>query len=71
MHQVTHYMKNKYKFLSHLSIGSVFFFVEVDIKSLVSPYTYKRFYKILADRAKVRHVIRKEEEHYDNYVESM
>ena len=47
MHQITPYIKNKYKFLSHLRIGSLFFLVEIDMKPVVSNHTLKHFYQIL------------------------
>lgn len=71
MHQITPYIKNKYKFLSHLRIGSLFFLVEIDMKPLVSNHTLKHFYQILKDRSKIRNSIRREEEHYNNYIQNM
>ena len=47
MHQITPYLKNKYPFLNHLKIGSLFFFVEIDMKQIVSNHTLKNFHNIL------------------------
>jgi hypothetical protein len=71
MHQVTPYMINKHKFLNHLKLGSVFFFIEIDLKPVVSNHTLKQYYHILKDRAKVRSTIRREEDHYNNIVQNM
>lgn len=71
MHQITPYLKNKYPFLNHLKIGSLFFFVEIDMKQIVSNHTLKNFHNILKDRAKIRNNIKREEDYYDNYVENM
>jgi hypothetical protein len=71
MHQLTPYLKNRYPFLNHLKVGSLFFFVEIDMKHLVSNHTLKNFHNVLKDRAKVRHNIKREEDYYDNYVENL
>jgi hypothetical protein len=71
MHQVTPTMINRYKFLNHLKLGSMFFFVEVDLKPLVSNHTLKQYYHLLKDRAKVRSTIRREEEHYNYIIQNM
>ncbi len=71
MHQVSPYLKNKYPFLNHLKIGSLVFFVEIEMKQIVSNLTMKHFHNILKDRAKIRSSIKKEEEHYDNYVQNL
>ena len=64
-------LKNEFKFLNHLKIGSLFFFVEFDIKDIVSNQTLKVFHNQLKERAKIRNIQRKEEEHYDNYVKNL
>lgn len=71
MHQVTPQIKNQYKFLSHLKIGSLFFFIEIDLKQNVSNHTLKTFHNLLKDRAKIRNSIKREEDHYDNYVKDL
>ncbi len=71
MHQITPFIKNKYPFLNHLKIGSMFFLVEIDMKQLVSNHTLKQFHNVLKERAKVRNSIKREEEHYDNYVQNL
>ena len=68
LHQVTEFLKNKYQFLSHLRLGSIFYFVELDMKNLVSNYTLKNFQNILKERSKIRSSIKREEENYENYV---
>jgi len=71
MYQTTPYLKNKYPFLNHLRIGSIFFFVEIDMKKLVSNHTLKQFHNVLKDRAKIRNNIKREEEFYDNYLQTL
>jgi hypothetical protein len=71
MYQVTPSIKNRYPFLNHLKIGSLFFFVEIDMKPNVSNHTMKRFHHLLKERAKIRYNIIREEEHYDNYVQNL
>jgi hypothetical protein len=71
MHQITPSLKNKYPFLNHLKIGSLFYFVEIDLKQSVSNHTIKNFHHILKERAKIRNNIKREEEHYDNWVQNM
>jgi len=63
--------RSNYKYLNHLRNGSIFFFVEVDMKELVSNHTLKQFYQILKSRAKHRSNIKQEEEHYHNFVGKM
>ena len=70
MHQMNNQIRNKYKYLNHLKNGSIFFFVEIEMRNNVSPYTLKQF-PILIERAKIRNTIKREEEHYDSYVQNM
>jgi hypothetical protein len=71
MHEVTPFMKNQYSFLSHMKIGSLFYFVEIDIKQMVSNHTLKQYHHLLKERSKTRQSIKREEEHYDNYIQNM
>jgi hypothetical protein len=71
MYQITPYLKNKYRFLNHLRIGSLFFLVEIDMKQIVSNHTLKQYYHILKERNKIRSNIKREEEHYNNYVQNL
>ena len=71
MNQLTPQLKHQNKFLSHLKIGSLFFFVEIDLKGIVSHKTLKTFQNLLASRSKVRNSIKREEDHYDNYVKNL
>jgi hypothetical protein len=71
MYQLTPQLKNQYKYLNHLKIGSLLFFVEIDLKNIVSHNTLKTFQNLLASRSKVRLSIKREEAHYDKYVENM
>ena len=63
--------RSNYRFLNHLRNGSYFFFVEIDMKELVSNHTLKQFYHKLKPRAKHRSHIKQEEDHYHNYTQNM
>ena len=43
MNQVTPKLKSEYKYLNHLRIGSIIFFVEIDINDLISSSTKKLY----------------------------
>jgi hypothetical protein len=68
---VTPHLKNQHKFLNHLKLGSIFFFVEIDIKQHVSNITLKVYHNVLRERAKIRNTIKREEDQYDNYIKHM
>lgn len=68
MHQITHYFKKSYSFLSHLRIGSLIFFVEIELGNLVSPKTKKKFANELRERAKYRRLLSKEEQNYEKFI---
>ena len=70
-HQVNEFIKNKYPFLSHMKFGSIFYFVEIDMRNLVSNYTLNYFNNFLNDRWKIRQSVKREEENYENYVKTM
>lgn len=70
-HQVTSGLKNKYQFLSYLRFESLIYFVEIDMRHLVSNYTLKKFQNVLKERSKIRNSIKREEENYENYVQKM
>lgn len=70
MHQVTYNFKKHYPYLSHLRIGSIIFFVEIDIKHLVSLNTYKAFGNELRKRAKIRMMLSKEEKSYERFIKT-
>ena len=48
--------KKRYKFLQYLPLQSMFSFVEVDLKELVSPETLKLHWAELQDREKFREI---------------
>ena len=68
MKQITPYLKSLYPYLSHLNLGSIFFFVEIDINKLISPFTRKKFSHALNERAKRRRLLSNEEKNYENYI---
>jgi hypothetical protein len=52
-------------------MGSNFYFVEIDMRNLVSNQTLKSFQHVLKDRSKIRYSIKREEDNYENYVQTM
>jgi len=54
-----------------MRLGSIFYFVEIDLRHLVSNHTLKNFQYILKERSKVRNSIKREEDNYENYVQTM
>ena len=50
MFQVTGELKSKYKYLNHLRVGSIIYFVEIDIDELISSNTKKKFSEKLYER---------------------
>ena len=68
MKQITYNLKNKYPYLNHLMIGSIIFFVEIDIKHLVSFHTKKKFNKELNERQRIRNLLHKEEKNYELFL---
>lgn len=71
MYQITPYIKNKYRFLNHLRIGSLFFMIEIDMRPLVSNHSLRQYHHILKERSKIRNSIKREEEHYNNYIQNL
>lgn len=68
MHQITYQFKKMYPFLNHLRVGSLIFFVEIEIGNLVSPQTKKKFATQLKERSKYRRLLSKEEKNYENFI---
>ena len=68
MKQVTPYLKSNYPFLSHLNIGSIIFFVEIDTSRLISPSTRKKFNHALNERAKRRRLLSNEQKNYEKFI---
>ena len=50
MTQVTPEFKANYKYLNHLRLGSIIYFVEIDIDDLISSNTKKKFSEKLYER---------------------
>ena len=68
MKQITPYIKSNYPYLSHLNLGSIIFFVEIDVNKLISPSTRKKFNYALNERAKRRRLLSKEEKNYEKFI---
>ena len=68
MKQITPYIKSNYSYLSHLNIGSIIFFVEIDVNKLISASTRKKFSHILNERAKRRRLLSNEEKNYEKFI---
>ena len=69
MKQITYNIKSNYPYLSHLNLGSIIFFVEIDINKLISPFTRKKFSHALNERAKRRRLLSNEEKNYEKFIE--
>ena len=68
MKQVTPYIKSNYPYLSHLNLGSIIFFVEIDVSKLISGSTRKKFNHALNERAKRRRLLSNEEKNYEKFI---
>ena len=68
MKQITPNIKSNYPYLSHLNLGSIIFFVEIDVSKLISPFTKKKFSHALNERAKRRRLLSNEEKNYEKFI---
>ncbi len=68
MKQITPYLKSNYPFLSHLNVGSIIFFVEIDVNKLISASTRKKFNRVLNERAKKRRLLSNEQKNYEKFI---
>ena len=69
MTQITPFLKSKYHYLSHLRVGSIVFFVEIEFGNLISEKTRKKFINELKERAKYRRLLSNEEKHYEKFIQ--
>ena len=68
MKQITQNIKSNYPYLSHLNLGSIIFFVEIDVNPLISPFTRNKFSHALNERAKRRRLLSNEEKNYEKFI---
>ncbi len=68
MNQVTSEFKSKYEYLNHLRIGSIIFFVEIDIDDLISSATKKKFNEKLKERKRMRNLLKNQEKNYELFL---
>ena len=68
MNQVTSEFKSKYEYLNHLRIGSIIFFVEIDIDDLISSATKKKFSEKLKERKRMRNLLKNQEKNYELFL---
>ena len=68
MLQVTGELKTKYKYLNHLRIGSIIYFVEIDINDLISSNTKKKFSEKLYERKRMRNLLKNQEKNYELFL---
>ena len=68
MKQITQNIKSTYPYLSHLNLGSIIFFVEIDVNPLISPFTRNKFSHALNERAKRRRLLSNEEKNYEKFI---
>lgn len=69
--QLTSSTKNQYKFLDYLKPGAVFYFVEIDLDTLVSESSKKAFSNKLNNRSRIRDTKRTEENHYESLAKKL
>ena len=62
--------KNKWSFLSHLKLGSIFYFVEIDLRELVNTKTLEKYKDTLYEREQIRLNIKLEENYYHKLVKN-
>ena len=68
MIQVTPEFKTKYKYLNHLRIGSIIYFIEIDINNLVSSETKIKFNEKLKERERMRNLLKNQEKNYELFL---
>ena len=68
MTQVTPEFKSNYKYLNHLRLGSVIYFVEIDINDLISSSTEKKFHAQLEERNRMRKLLKNQEKSYELFL---
>ena len=68
MTQVTGELKSKYKYLNHLRIGSIIYFVEIDIDDLISANTKEKFREKLNERKRMRNLLKNQEKNYELFL---
>ena len=68
MNQVTPKLKSEYKYLNHLRIGSIIFFVEIDINDLISSSTKKLYNEKSYERNRLRNLLKNQEKSYENFI---
>ena len=68
MTQVTPEFKANYKYLNHLRLGSIIYFVEIDINDLISSSTEKKFHAQLEERSRMRKLLKNQEKSYELFL---
>ena len=68
MTQVTGELKSKYKYLNHLRIGSIIYFVEIDVDDLISANTKEKFREKLNERKRMRNLLKNQEKNYELFL---
>ena len=68
MNQVTPEFKSKYNYLNHLRIGSIIYFIEIDINNLISSSTKIKFREALNERNRMRNLLKNQEKKYELFL---
>ena len=68
INQVTQKLKSEYKYLNHLRIGSIIYFVEIDINDLISSSTKMKYNEKLYERKRLRNILKNQEKNYEAFV---
>ena len=68
MYQVTPKLKSEYNYLNHLRVGSIIFFVEIDINDLISDSTKEKYNEKLFERKRFRNLLKNQEKNYELFI---
>ena len=68
INQVTPKLKSEYKYLNHLRIGSIIYFVEIDIEDLISSSTKMKYSEKLYERKRLRNILKNQEKNYEDFI---
>ena len=68
MIQVTQNLKHEYKYLNHLRVGSIIFFIDIDINDLISSSTKNLYNEKLSERNRIRNLLKNQEKNYEEFI---
>jgi hypothetical protein len=68
MVQVTPKLKHEYQYLNHLRVGSIIFFIEIDINDLISSSTKNIYIEKINERNRIRNLLKNQEKNYEEFI---